>query len=187
MSKGYNIRLAEVGDLPFLPELEMRSAGFFPDHVLPRWMRGKTVEMDALVRAKNNRSLWVAEHNRDLVGFAVAMMRSGVALLYEVNVAPEEARYDIGAALVETVVEHAASKGHKKLWLITFESVPAAVSFYKDFGFLPEQDEASIPQPVRRILEEEKRNGLQNRMAMYKALAVMPVEEDQPETVGRDV
>lgn len=170
MKKIYRIRLAEDRDLPFLPELEARSAGLVPGNALPRWMRGKTLGMSDFFQARRSGSLWVAECRRELVGFAMAVDFDELVLLYEVNVLPDKASRGLGGALVASVVRCALEKAHERLWAAAFGGLHWELNFYGSLGFKLMYGWGDIPKPVRELLDAENRSGLANRVAMYRDL-----------------
>jgi GNAT superfamily N-acetyltransferase len=123
------VREAETGDLPDLPELETRAdmvfkvAGFGP---LP-----PAADVASYAAAE---ALFVA--GRPAVGVARVELVDGTAHLEQLAVLPSHMRRGVGTALLERVLSWAADNGHTAVTLCTFGDVAWNGPFYARSGFL---------------------------------------------------
>jgi ribosomal protein S18 acetylase RimI-like enzyme len=134
---GVMVRFATAEDVPAVKAVADRhryELGFVPAAVL--------------VEAAQERRLMVAVLDGKIVGFVhFRCCRDGHATIYEIAVLPEYRRRGIGRALVEAVVQEAASRGCAVLQLKCPMDLPAN-EFYRRVGFT----EAGIEEGKRRPL-----------------------------------
>jgi amino-acid N-acetyltransferase len=109
------LRPARTADLPAIERLLTQSG-------LP--LAGVTVALDGFL---------VAESGGELVGVAGLETRRETALLRSVAVAPEWRSRGVGRALVTRLIEGAAGRGLRSLYLLT----TTAERYFPAFGFVP--------------------------------------------------
>ena len=166
----YTVIPALPEHIPFLAAVEQAAASVFPPGSIPDAIRADTVPVSLLGEAVSAGRLWVAlDAARHVIGFALLLVDGGVALLGEVDVAPEHAGKGLGRELITRVAHRAGELGHDALYLTTFSNVPWNMPFYARIGFslLPE---AEAPPLLREALREERARGMENRVAMRRAL-----------------
>ncbi|MEM1269855.1 MAG: GNAT family N-acetyltransferase [Bacteroidota bacterium] len=162
----YSIQPARPEHVRVLPEIERAAAEGFPEHLMPRELRGSVQSVDELEQARSGGRLWVALSARGgPVGFAVGEHAGDAAMLAEVDVHPDHQGHGVGRRLIEAVVVWARREKKTALALTTFAGVPWNGPFYERLGFRTlDQDELS--ERLASILESERRSGLQDRVAM---------------------
>ena len=169
--QGYTIEQATAGHVPLLSAIEVAAAGIFPSGSIPDHIRSDFTPVDKLHEAVQNGLLWAAlEHAGNPVGYAYVRLVDHAALLAQIDVHPNHMRKGIGAALIGRVAEGLRQRKLPALYLTTFTHVPWNAAFYARLGFTA-LDDADTPQFLKDILEEEKRCGLTNRIAMRLSLA----------------
>lgn len=135
MSDDYQIRLAELQDIPLLPEIERAAARLFAGLDLVQDL-DDTRSIEELERAQKAGRLWVAATaSGQPVGFAMTIEVDGLAHLDELDVHPKHGRRGLGTALVVTVCEWAKGAGFKAITLSTFVNVAWNAPFYARLGF----------------------------------------------------
>lgn len=172
MNDDYQIRLAQPGDIPLLPEIERAAGRLFAGLDLVQDSENDTRPVEELEQAQKAGRLWIATTpNGRPVGFAMAIEVDGVAHLDELDVHPGHGRRGLGTALVETVCEWAKSAGFKAITLSTFADVAWNAPFYARLGFhiLPEDE---LTEGLLRLREIEAGLGLpiSKRVMMRRAL-----------------
>lgn len=162
----YTIMQATAGHVPLLGAIEVAAAGIFPPGSIPDNIRSDSVPVDILLEAVREGLLWVAlAEDGKPVGYALVQWVEDAALLAQMDVHPEHMRKGIGSALVVRVVEHLRLHKKPALYLTTFAHIPWNAPFYAKLGFVALTD-VDTPSFLKDILEEEKRYGLTNRIAM---------------------
>lgn len=164
---GYTIQLATVAHAPLLAAMEIAAAGIFPPGSIPEHIRSDSVPESVLLDAVQRGLLWVAlaEDGRP-VGYALVQMIEGVALLAQMDVHPDHMRKGIGSALIACVAECLKLQKKAALYLTTFRHAPWNAPFYAKRGFAA-LNKGEEPLFISKILEDEKRYGLTNRVAMF--------------------
>ncbi|MCC8194826.1 MAG: GNAT family N-acetyltransferase [Deltaproteobacteria bacterium] len=166
----YTIIPASHEHVPFLASVERAAATVFPEGSIPDALREDSVPLSVLAAAVSTGGLWVAlDADGRVVGFALLRTVDGIALLAEVDVAPEHARKGVGRRLIAAAAGRAREAGYDALYLTTFSHVAWNMPFYARIGFsvLPE---GSAPPALERALLEERARGLAHRVAMRLAL-----------------
>jgi ribosomal-protein-alanine N-acetyltransferase len=130
---GFRVRVAAVGDLGAVVEMERGIAG------APHWVEG---EYAAILRADGGvvkRCLLVAEAAGGLMGFAVGKLiglgAESVAELESVAVRPEARRGGVARALCAGVAEWSRELGAGGLELEVREGNVGAIALYRALGF----------------------------------------------------
>lgn len=137
MSRGFHIRLAEVGDLAGVSALERGIAE------APHWAEGEYAAMvhaDSDVDGGIRRCLFVAEAEGRLLGFAVGKVigssGEGLAELESVAVKAEARRGGVGRALCSAVAEWCGQQGAVALELEVRAGSAGAIALYSGRGFV---------------------------------------------------
>ncbi|MEM1229399.1 MAG: GNAT family N-acetyltransferase [Pseudomonadota bacterium] len=165
---------AQQRDLAHLSRIELAAAALFPPGRLP--------EPDQVLPAAELRAacqagwLWVARHGAEPMGFALCAPEGSDLYLVELSVHPKTGRQGIGRALLRSVLEAAVAQGFTGVTLTTFGDLPWNAPFYESEGFtvVARQDEEAVgpecPAHLREHLSQEAAGGLQQRVAMRRAL-----------------
>ncbi|MFC3284549.1 GNAT family N-acetyltransferase [Litchfieldella rifensis] len=169
-SKGYRIEPAQVAHLPTLQAIERAAAELFPAWVIPQALRESVLPMKMLAAAQREGRLWVAlAPDRAPVGFVIAREWGDVAFLSELDVHPDHQCRGLGRALVKRAAEWAAARGFPALTLTTFANLPWNAPFYERLGF-QRLTRSELSVDLARLLREEARRGLRERVAMRLTL-----------------
>jgi GNAT superfamily N-acetyltransferase len=171
------VRLASVGDLVLLPEIELAAAHLFLDYAEALGFDAALLQsakpIDDLRQALAEDLLWVAVDAQDVpVGFALAVELDGRLHLEEMDVHPAHGRRGFGTALVDAVCAAARLRG-QGVSLSTFREVPWNAPFYARLGFR-QLDESELTPVLRRLREDEGRRGLRpdTRILMVRSALV---------------
>lgn len=157
---GVDIRLANAGDIPMLAVLERAAGETFREIGMPEIADDDPLPEDVLAAGVADGRLWVAaDAEASPVGYLLALRLGDVAHIEQVTVHPACARRGIGAHLIAACVAWTAEWDATSLTLTTFRDVPWNAPYYKRLGFriVPGGE---VPEPVRRIVEEERHAGL---------------------------
>ncbi len=168
------VRLATVGDLARLAEVELRAAARFGEVGMVEVERLPPVAPELMARQQALGLVWVAGHPP--LAFAVALDFPGALHLHEVDVVPEAAGRGLGRALIDAVSVEAARRGLGEVTLVTFRDVPWNAPYYGRLGFRESPGAARRPE-IAALLEEERRSGLSAlgvRAVMARAVAPLP-------------
>jgi N-acetylglutamate synthase-like GNAT family acetyltransferase len=162
----YTIGLANREHIRMLPEIERTAATLFPDDVLTPAIRASTVPIAHLESAHAEGRLWTAATKAGIpVGFAIAIPEFNSAFLQEVDVHPAHQQRGLGRRLIQTVISWAQMQKLACVFLTTFEHVPWNAPFYSRLGFR-KLEEHELNQQLRERLQAERRQGLNQRVAM---------------------
>lgn len=157
---------ARTEHIPVISQLEREAASVYPPGLQTTYLKHKMLSHSDLLEGIVNDSLFIALTNNGRVqGFILIRHVTGLVLLSKVDVRPQLMRRGIGTQLINTAIEKLPSWGHTSLWLTTFSNLPWTVPFYEKIGFRIVPEELH-PEVIRKILAEEKINGLENRVAM---------------------
>lgn len=171
---GYAIRPAEPLHIPYLNDIELAATELFPPGSIPEHIRHDRTPDTLLTEGEREGRLWVAldtAHDTEkAMGYALLRVVDGYALLAQIDVHPAHGRKGLGTALVRQVIRKAGDMGMHELYLTTFAHVPWNAPFYQKLGFSI-LNEANMPFFLGEILEEERRYGLENRVAMGLTLS----------------
>lgn len=177
VARNYEIALAELRDIPYLPSIEKAAATLLRGHAPDSVLEDATAEAEFLDAQMDGR-LWVARTNDVPVGFAHGEILDGTgAHLKELDVHPEHVRRGLGSRLVMAVIAWARARQCRFVTLTTFCDVPFNMPFYVQLGFevIPG---AELSSALHCILEEEARRGLDasRRVAMRYRLGEYATE-----------
>ncbi len=174
MAELYNVRLATMQDLKFLPDVEHAANILFAPYLdmLPP-CSGTVVDLDALGEKASSKLLWVAVNAQDTpVGFAFAGVVDNLVHLEEVDVHIDHARRGIGTRLVEAVCHWAQEHGYKAITLTTFLHVPFNAPWYAKLGFRSLDGDEMTPGLAGLLAREAAQFPNMPRTAMRKELVV---------------
>ncbi len=157
------IRHAQTSDLTYLTEIERKANRLFPVGRIPD--PEQTIPPQVLNRAMADDLLFVACHEQKVVGYAMCSIGDDALHLNEVAVDPEYCRRGIGRKLVEFVIAESKHRNLVATTLTTFNDLPFNRPFYESVGFRV-VDKPDLTARLAMILENEKRLGMVNRVAM---------------------
>ena len=162
----YFIRRAEAHHISSLNAIELAAAAIFPPGSIPEHILADRVPLDMLQAAQKENMLWVAVDDRDSpVGYLLLQIVTGLPLLAQLDVHPTHGRKGLGTALIAHGIAHVQEMGFNNIYLTTFSHVQWNAPFYGNLGFKV-MDEQELPEPILKILQEERIRGLGNRVAM---------------------
>jgi len=102
---------------------------------------------------------WVAEVDRQVVGFVCAELAAKDLHVWLLAVRMEWQAKGIGRKLMGTVMDYARRNGYKSVTLTTFREVPWNEPFYRSLGFVV-LDQENIDSRLTQILDEEIEHGI---------------------------
>ncbi len=164
MQIDFRVRLAELSDIPCLPEIERTAASLYQSYVtslgLTKQILERVTPLDYLQMAQRDSRLWIAESsNGMLIGFALVAIRGESAHIDELNVLPEYGRNGVGSALVRAVCIWAACARLPSVTVSTFKDIPWNAPFYEHLGFHT-IDPKHLPPVYAALVHSEQRRGL---------------------------
>ncbi len=163
MTGAIQIRTGLPEDLHCLASIESDAAKRFPRDRIPK--PEATHPALLLESAMTNGLLYVAESRGQVVGFATCSEVSPYLHLDEMSVHPDHGRRGIGTALVTRVIRESIARSLSGVTLTTFEDFDWNAPFYSKLGFFRPAPE-TLPQYVRRRLDEEFASGMTRRVGM---------------------
>ena len=101
-------------------------------------------------QALDANALFLAEEDREPVGFVTAWLEDHFARIGDLYVADSGRRQGTGGALVETVIENLRARGATHLFL---NANPQALGFYERLGFREESRNLVLPLELRMVGE----------------------------------
>ena len=129
-------RLANIEDVPHLPDLERRAGALFDDVGMADVADGEPTSAAEYAAMQENGLLWVACDEADrLAGFVAAKILDGCVYIHEVSVDPDFAGQKIGGRLIKTLCDWAKQRGYPQVTLSTFRDVPWNAPYYARMGF----------------------------------------------------
>jgi GNAT superfamily N-acetyltransferase len=166
------IRPARVSDLPLLPDIERAAGEQFRGLGMAAVADDEPPAPTVLQQYLDRGAVWVAADPDDRpVGYLLLDDVDGATHIEQVSVHPSLARRGLGRALIETAVQRARARGHRRVTLTTFTDVPWNAPYYRRLGFsvVPSDDQG--PE-LRRLRAHEARIGLDRwpRVAMARLL-----------------
>jgi GNAT superfamily N-acetyltransferase len=171
----YDVRLAEIADVPSLASIERRAVVLFEGWPAQTGLTPDVLKdvssFEELDEARRRGQLWVATCGSEIVGFAQAMILDGAAHLDEIDVVPEHMRQGVGSRLIETVCRWAREAGCAKITLCTFRDIPWNRPFYESRGFHVVDPQRLSPQ-LRALVAAEHARGFRadRRVVMERPL-----------------
>ena len=161
------IRPGTRDDVALLGDIERAAGRLFPAGRIPDPEHAHPLHL--LEQAADSELLLIAEADGQVVGFGVCSLAGDRLHLDELSVHPDHGRRGYGRALVQRVIEMAASRGLEGVSLTTFADIPWNAPFYASMGFEPVPEEG-LDQPLADALAAERAAGLTERVAMFRAV-----------------
>lgn len=168
----YEIRLAQVDELPLLGEIERAAGMMFQGVELDLVAEMEPLSLGLLQSQQAKGQVWVAVGpDGRPVGFAVATLVDDAVHLEEVSVHPRVGRRGLGTRLVQAVCNWADERGYPAVTLSTFRDVPWNAPFYARIGFRTMAEEELGPG-LLAVRAHETEDGLnyQQRVFMRRDL-----------------
>ncbi|MFN0093099.1 MAG: GNAT family N-acetyltransferase [Acidimicrobiales bacterium] len=165
------LREAAAGDLERIRVVEIEAGSLFRAVGLGSIADGDPPSVEWLAARLAHGSLWVAELDGAVVGYAAASVVDGEGHLDQVSVAPGAQRRGIGRRLVEQVCRWAANHGRDSVTLTTFRDVPWNGPYYERLGFVALTEGECGPE-LLAIRQAERDAGIDvaPRLAMRRHL-----------------
>ncbi len=167
----YQIRLANIDDLPALPAIEQAAGQQFVEFGLT-YLENITLPMQTLIKAQKSDHVWViTTMAAEIVGFAVVSADKEQLYLEEIDIEPAHGRQGLGRALIKAICDWAKATGFKAISLSTFRDIPWNGPYYERLGFKI-VSESKLTAKLIEIREREAREGLpvSQRVIMRKEL-----------------
>lgn len=166
------IRLARPDDLPALIDVEREAGSLFREIGMAAIADDDPGSVAELAVYQSAGRAWVSVDPGDRpVAYLVADVVDGCAHVEQVSVRPSHARRGLGAALIGTLAEWAASRGLTAVTLTTFAAVPWNAPYYERLGFrvVPEAGIGPGLRSIRRA-EAARRLDAWPRVALIRPL-----------------
>jgi GNAT superfamily N-acetyltransferase len=160
---GYTIRLARKPELSAVREIERRARAAIARRA-QAFGKGSDAASDALpleelTAANDDGRLWVAAHDKEIVGFALLSELGLFAHLEELEVLPAHARQGLGAELLEAACGWAGSRGFSAVTHAAFHDLEWNLPFYLQHGFV-EVPAPDLPPELLELLRRDRRQRL---------------------------
>lgn len=153
----YTIRLARVGELPLLREIERAAGQLFAEIGLDRVAEDEPLPLDFLLAQQRLGLVWVAADESDRpIGSAAMRELDGAPHIEEISVHPAHGRRGLGKRLIETLCEWASGQAYRAVTLSTFRDVPWNAPYYARIGFRA-LEESELSGRLLALLDQEKR------------------------------
>jgi GNAT superfamily N-acetyltransferase len=165
------IRLARVGELPLLVEIEREAGTLFRDLGMDAVADDDPGSVAGLTDfQRDGRVLVFCDEQDRPVAYLLLGVVDGYGHVEQVSVHPGHSRRGIGRQLIEAADEWARARGLAGLALTTYALVPWNAPYYERLGFrvLAEPD---VPPELRAVREHEAERGLDAwpRVVMVRA------------------
>lgn len=143
----YRVRPAAANDLAGLPAIEAATLPMFAPFGLDAHFFEVATPLADFEEACRQGRLWVTAGADDRpVGFAMASALGAALHIDELSVHPRHHRLGLGSALVENLIDHAATTGRSAVTLLTLSHTPWQVPFYRRLGFRAVEPKALGPE-----------------------------------------
>ncbi len=166
------IRLATIGELPLLQDIERAAGECFRDIGMPEIADDSPLPLGELARYQQSKNAWVSADITDRpVAYLLAEHVDTDLHVEQVSVHPAHSRRGVGRSLIDHLAEIAEAAGKPGLTLTTFTEVPWNAPYYARCGFHPISDE-TLPEGLRTIRRREAAHGLDRwpRVCMRRPL-----------------
>lgn len=155
-----SIRVAGVGELPLLQEIERAAGRPFRTIGMSAIAEDAPLSVEILSRYQHAGRAWVKVDADDRpVAYLIAEEIDGNLHLEQVSVHPDAAHRRIGRSLIDHAAAHAKAEGLPALTLITFTRVPWNAPYYERCGFWC-LDDAELTPGLRALRKHETAHGL---------------------------
>jgi len=168
---GYQIRLANLNDLPILQVIEQAASQQFSEFGLDG-LENINLSIETLIEAQERNYVWViTTTTQEIVGFAVVSTSGSYVHLEEIDIHPNYARQGLGRALINSICNWSKTTGFQAITLSTFRDIPWNAPYYERLGFsiIPEN---RLSEDLLRVQQQETDLGLptDQRVMMCKQL-----------------
>lgn len=154
------VRLSEIEDLKFLPEIEKRSGRLFREIGMDAVADDDPPSDEEFLSFHDSGLLWViAEKSAQPAGFLAAKILDGCAYLHQISVDPEFQGGGLGRRLIEEFCTWAKGRGYPLVTLSTFRNVPWNGPYYARLGFKEAASKDLGPQH-HLVQQHEQEDGL---------------------------
>jgi len=172
-----SIEQAKGTDIAELANIELKAAALYPKGRIPQAYCEQTLPLSILRKAQQEKLLYCAYLNSNIVGFASCHKYSDTKNnitkhnlhLDEIAVLPKFGNQGIGSQLMEAILFQCQTLKFNGMSLTTFCDLPWNAPFYQKFGFNALK-ESNMPKHVLNIVMEEQFIGLKYRVAMFIGL-----------------
>lgn len=131
------IRSAYLSDLTLLADVERSAAQRFRGTPVDWAADGDPLPLEELLQAQAAGRLWVASHDGQVCGFALARPLDGDLFLAEMSVALPAQGLGLGRGLVAALLAHARAAAHYGAVVLTTDrDLPWNAPFYRRLGFV---------------------------------------------------
>ncbi|WP_344944326.1 GNAT family N-acetyltransferase [Sphaerisporangium flaviroseum] len=155
-----SIRMASVGELPVLQEIERAAGRSFHDIGMSAIAADEPPSLEVLAGYQHAGRAWVKVGPDDRpVAYLIADVIDGNLHLEQVSVHPASSHRGIGRSLIDHAAAHATAEGLPALTLITFTRVPWNAPYYERCGFWC-LDDAELTPGLRALRRHEATLGL---------------------------
>lgn len=164
----YNIRLANVDDIPKLSLVEHTASQQLREYNIGEVDLNRVCDPIDLLKAQQMNLVWVVDDDKGtVVGFIYLRYINEQPHIEEIDVLPIHSRKGLGTALANTAIDWAKQEKYKYLSLSTFTIVPWNMPFYEKLGFKVVKSEDLSPE-FSKLKEIESSLGLnmKNRVIM---------------------
>lgn len=153
------VRPASLDDIPIMQDIEVDAGEMFRAIGLDRVADDPPPAVEVLADHVRSGTVWVAEIDRAVVGYAAASVVDAEGHLDQVSVRRSAAGRGIGSLLVGQVCEWASGQGLDAVTLTTFVNVPWNGPYYERLGFRVLPDAACGPE-LSAVRQAERDAGL---------------------------
>jgi GNAT superfamily N-acetyltransferase len=129
------IRLATDSDVAIMQAIELDAGELFRGVGLGAIADNPPPTKDVLKSHISERTAWVAELDRQVVGYAISSIVDEEGHLDQVSLARSASRQGIGARLIREVCDWSRNLGYRSVTLTTFRDVPWNAPYYAQLGF----------------------------------------------------
>ncbi len=166
------VRAAVEGDVEWARVIEVDAGRRFHEVGLGPVAEDDPPSADELAGHVRAGTMWVAELDGEVIGYAVASIVDDHGHLDQVSVTRMASGRGVGTALLDRVCAWASGVGSEWVTLTTFRDVPWNAPYYSRRGFSI-LDEAELGPELAAVREMERIGGLEvsPRVAMRRRLA----------------
>ncbi|MBB5629052.1 GNAT family N-acetyltransferase [Sphaerisporangium krabiense] len=155
-----SIRVAAVGELPVLQDIERAAGRLFREIGMPSVAEDEPLSLEVLAGYQGAGRAWVRPDAEDRpLAYLIAEVVDGNLHLAQVSVHPDAARRGLGRALIDHAAAYARAERFPALTLITFARVPWNAPYYERCGFWS-LDEGELTPGLRALRRQEAAQGL---------------------------
>lgn len=170
----FSIRLASIAEIPKLQRIAIDADSRFVDAGHPELADGSTIPAEVAERAITQGMLYVAEVDREPVGWVYVGRIAGEPCVGHICVAPAFGRSGIGSALLQHIIDRARAGGDTSIVLNTQTDVAWGRRWYERHGFVVVERDAWGPA-LTSITRAQTRDGLDWSTRVHMRLRLEPL------------